>query len=177
MVLALFVRNYYPVWRELKPFPISWRWRKLSLCSELLSRLKGIETIKNGVTTFSRTLHRFGTTIPFEGNWNKVLSVISTAKPKVRNYYPVWRELKPRLPLTIGWLNSSELLSRLKGIETLIAGDFLFPTRCSELLSRLKGIETLESPSPPDMLTLVRNYYPVWRELKLNSIPLIHKRF
>ena len=162
------VRNYFPVWRELK-------------LGKVISKLWSL---------FSK----FGTTFPFEGNWNNLFIAFSIVSRFVRNYFPVWRELKPKIantqiipsitfgttfPFEGNWnflfatlgtkisFPRSELLSRLKGIETLqdwLQNNHLqkfgttFPFEgnwnitlykdyflmiSSELLSRLKGIETL----------------------------------
>ena len=92
----LSVRNYYPVGRELK---------------------------HGSVTSIEFSSNVFGTTIPFEGNRNVSgggNTIVSVAV-SVQNYYPVWRESKRNglcQFFNIGF--SSELLSRLKGIETLL---------------------------------------------------------
>ena len=164
------VRNYFPVWRELKPecsclsqrstfslfgttFPFEGNWNInlhertwFLIRSELLSRLKGIETRYRSLVTWCHSW--FGTTFPFEGNWNFVISLKNIALScLVRNYFPVWRELKHRWTTTQPYgVNRSELLSRLKGIETATKHLWESSTGWS-----------------------VRNYFPVWRELKLCS--------
>ena len=89
----------------------------------------------------SLTFLSFGTTIPFEGNWN----------------WSCWR-------LSIAW-DRSELLSRLKGIEThhiqfFIASDGV--RNYYPVWRELKRVWMFTS----GVFILVRNYYPVWRELK-----------
>ena len=158
------VRNYFPVWRELKQIPDAFI-TIFNRCSELLSRLKGIETLFmihpvfkslfgttfpfegnwnwNAAwdlpkeTEFGTTFpfegnwninnhlliliwKPFGTTFPFEGNWNSDILLFLYCCYNVRNYFPVWRELKHNLCsiLTDAMFPCSELLSRLKGIET-----------------------------------------------------------
>ena len=85
----------------------------------------------------------------------------------VRNYYPVWRELKRSyIHIIIPCCQRSELLSRLKGMETYnrTIRLALLGFR-SELLSRLKGMETVIVFAVL-LMNSVRNYFPVWRELK-----------
>ena len=138
--------------------------------SELLSRLKGIETKKINFYNFLFVFVR-----NYFPVWRELKRRNRRIQHKsgfllVRNYFPVWRELKRTpwcLPRTFP---CSELLSRLKGIETSKIQNFSCFLLSSELLSRLKGIETLNWV-PILWVTRVRNYFPVWRELKL--IPLL----
>ena len=137
---------WFPVWRELKHFVHPPVGRELREALDMLSRLKGIETWVHGpVSSLSamsldmvsrlkgiETLLRlfcililhwcFGYAFPFEGNWNSAP--------------PFWFSALALLAL--------DMLSRLKGIETLvIKGLFIFLfINTLDMLSRLKGIET-----------------------------------
>ena len=86
------VRNYFPVWRELKLrygcFIVF-----LPLCSELLSRLKGIETFSfssslSSSSLCSELLSRL------KGIETRPFLLFLQGNLSVRNYFPVWRELK-----------------------------------------------------------------------------------
>ena len=133
----------FPVWRELKriqekdgwhtgefkcAFPFEGNWNPLrlrlysqpfSLCLNVLSRLKGIET---GTGT-SLPVHAlvFKCAFPFEGNWNHISVLGCGAKKEVKfkcafPFEGNWN----RTVLSVCILNllSLNVLSRLKGIET-----------------------------------------------------------
>ena len=118
--------------------------RALLLSLDMLSRLKGIETIALCMWHWS-SLADFGYAFPFEGNWNTPLIRFQYwQRSNLWICFPVWRELK-RLPdPRHGWqlFLPLDMLSRLKGIETVpvqTIAPLLFPL---DMLSRLKGIET-----------------------------------
>ena len=134
----------FPVWRELKPKPRPKCQQGLvPLASyNVLSRLKGIETNVNATSPQTRTVN-LQCPFPFEGNWNP-LAPIGCDHLGLTMSFPVWRELKrnlSNLACSAGFLTYN-VLSRLKGIETLQCR----PLRCVgdtyNVLSRLKGIET-----------------------------------
>ena len=138
------VQICFPVWRELKLFSPRCCHSE-SPCSDMLSRLKGIET-----------------QLPLCRAWWLSVQIC----------LPVWRELKPsRLPWEVDCprITGSDMLSRLKGIETMsilllygrqatmfryafpFEGNWNFSLKkkwsrstcgSSDMLSRLKGIET-----------------------------------
>ena len=142
---------------------VALRWKR----SELLSRLKGIETLGGGrkfnVGMCSELLSRLKGIETLEVvNWSFHLYLRSELLSRLKGIETSC------LKFNTVTENSSELLSRLKGIETILQRELeMFLSVCSELLSRLKGIET-HWTRVHQVYHLVRNYYPVWRELKHN---------
>ena len=110
--------THFPVWRELKlnsftdclsmsigslhTFPFEGNGNNLTLSASIsmgtsrytLSRLKGIETLSDGISiepTYSEvSLHTF----PFEGNWNLLWWWLFHQTMRLATHFPVWRELK-----------------------------------------------------------------------------------
>ena len=136
----------------------------------MLSRLKGIETLPDLLLTICLSLFRYA--FPFEGNWNYMMGqglVVERAlsfryafpfegnwnplptptscfsQSTVQICFPVWRELK-----------------RFTKPEKRRVRDY-----SSDMLSRLKGIETHNKTSLFfQKLGWVQICFPVWRELK-----------
>ena len=146
-----------------------WSFEILKTCSDIPSRLKGIET-KNG-KGYSFDLHVFRYTFPFEGNWNSPVRSKTAPKIPFRYTFPFegnWNcrtgAIDPhRLPASSSdipsrlkgietipygsryrrWRERSDIPSRLKGIETDRSDRCPFSSVCSDIPSRLKGIETI----------------------------------
>ena len=159
----------FPVWRELKPRFCGYFVNEVDdRTLDMLSRLKGIETLSNFFCHHSCDRY-FGYAFPFEGNWNFFIAATNSS-------------------LSI----ALDMLSRLKGIETssilllsslslslwicfpvwrelkLKTTTRLFRSRYPlDMVSRLKGIETLGSNSWIFSSISLWIWFPVWRELKL----------
>ena len=107
---------------------------------------------------------------PFEGNWNVIVSRLGSCRGViVRKGFPVWRELKHGVKNSNRYffLKCPQVVSRLKGIETLIHDTKQTDTRyCPQVVSRLKGIETFACDKVRIHQRQVRKWFPVWRELK-----------
>ena len=117
-------------------------------CSELLSRLKGIETRKSSCETTA--FH--GKVRNYYPVWRelKLISrhLLSATLLSVRNYYPVWRELKQIFCFfSLGQYFSFGTTIPFEGNWNLPSPTMSKPViYSSELLSRLKGIETHQLP-------------------------------
>ena len=136
----------FPVWRELKPlglplprqvrhqyfgyaFPFEGNWNSIvpffnlgfHFALDMLSRLKGIETLLIGRKGMKEQDSHFGYAFPFEGNWNHANGAVCIfSSSMLWICFPVWRELKHYILDTAlaGLSKALDMLSRLKGIET-----------------------------------------------------------
>ena len=165
---SVFVQICFPVWRELKLLCVFCCWFALWVCSDMLSRLKGIETLALIVLCPCHN-QMFRYAFPFEGNWNFFVVFRRFLFMKVQICFPVWRELK----LLIVNVRESECHQFRYAFPfegnwnptTTVFPPF-FPIR-SDMLSRLKGIETIRKQVPMQPHSkLVQICFPVWRELK-----------
>ena len=134
----------FPVWRELKHSrPIAVRTSPTSSCN-VLSRLKGIET-----------------------QYHTIFHVVNVG---LAMSFPVWRELKLNLfTLLISFTNGLQCPFPFEGnwnTSTSTTNSNIFS--CN-VLSRLKGIETLMVRIRCNKTTQLAMSFPVWRELKLTS--------
>ena len=139
---------------------------------DMLSRLKGIETYAEW-SVWMLLSHFFGYAFPFEGNWNRLLfhpaanvsaaldmlsrlKGIETLQPlqllqvwwELWICFPVWRELKPRLILTVTFSAPSSFGYAFPFEGNWNSWKAAGCHHCDEqkktldMLSRLKGIET-----------------------------------
>ena len=130
----------FPVWRELKLISGG----STTLTVEVWICFPVWRELKRYLDVLIFCVVGFGYAFPFEGNWNKCFDHLRTSSSYGLDMLSRLKGIETitRPGQRLGW-RGLDMLSRLKGIETWCRGSCCRCRSSLDMLSRLKGIETL----------------------------------